>query len=98
MSTTITKKPQTLLTGQYTVTATATAIGSTRLVNGIIVKAKTTNTGNVMLGGSTVNTTQTGAGNGYILEAGSEVFVPTTSLANIYAIGTANDVISYIGV
>jgi len=43
MSTTRTKTPKTFLAGQYKLTASAVAIGSGTLTNGVIIKAKSTN-------------------------------------------------------
>lgn len=83
--------------GQYKVTATATAIGSGALVNGVVVKAKSTNAGTVWVGGSGVTTTDDGTGNGFALAAGDAVSFSVSNLSAIYAKGTANDVLYFAG-
>jgi hypothetical protein len=87
-----------LIVGQYKLTTSATTIaGPTPLKNGIVVTAKATNAGTVFLGGATVTTTNDGTGNGYALIAGASIALPISNLSLIYAIGTANDVITYGG-
>lgn len=87
-----------LVTGQYKVTASATVISSSvALANGVVIKAKSTNAGTVFLGGSGVTTTYDGTGNGYALGPGEAASFPVNNLNLIYAIGTANDVISWEG-
>ena len=79
------------------VTNTAQQLPSNALVNGAVVKAKTTNAANGWIGSSTVNSTDDGTGTGYRLlpgEAGS--FAATNSNA-LWVIGTANDVYYVIG-
>lgn len=85
---------------QYTVTATAASVTgsvSTPLVNGIVIKAKSSNAGPVVIGAAGVTAVVNGSGTGYILEAGDSVFLAVVDLAAVYAIGTAGDVISFLG-
>lgn len=89
--------PSSFVTGQITVAATATQLAANELRNGVILTARDSNTGNVMVGLSGVNTTQTGSGNGYILEPGGSVSVAVSNSNRIYVIGTASDVVSFIG-
>jgi|SRR6185312_12375547 len=88
-----------LVTGQYKVTASAAQIKPSggALVNGVVITAKIGNTGTVFLGGSGVTTTYDGTGNGFALAPGSSASFPVNNLNLIYAIGTANDVISWEG-
>lgn len=85
------------LVGQYKITASAVQLSSVVFINGVIITAKVGNAGNVLLGGSSVTTTADGTGNGYILSAGSSVSFAIANLNQLYAIGTANDVISWAG-
>ncbi len=92
--------PAALIAGQYKITALAGSITggtATPLINGVEISALSTNTGNVFLGGSTVTTTADGTGNGWILEPGNSKFIAIADLSKVYAIGTANDVISWGG-
>ena len=79
------------------VTNTAVQLPSNSLVNGITVKAKTTNIANGFLGGSTVNTTDTGSGNGYRLLPGEAVAYATSNSNLVYVNGTAGDIYYYNG-
>ena len=60
-------------TGQKKIAVTNTAIvlGSGALVNGVVVKAKSTNTGPVFVGPTGVTTLDDGTGNGYALAPGA---------------------------
>lgn len=83
--------------GQDKISASAVQLPTAALVNGVIFTAKSTNTGNIFIGGSGVTTTADGTGNGYILEPGNSVSAAVTNLNLFYVIGTANDVLSWIG-
>jgi len=77
--------------GQYSVTTSAAAIGSsTSLSTGITL----TNTGstNIYVGGSGVTTS-----NGYVLVGGTSVSFVVANLSSIYAIGSVAGTLSYIG-
>jgi len=77
--------------GQYSVTTSAAAIGSsTSLSTGITL----TNTGstNIYVGGSGVTTS-----NGYVLVGGTSVSFVVANLSSIYAIGSVSGTLSYIG-
>lgn len=93
-----TPTPASIVTGQYKLTASAVAIsGSTPLKNGIVVKAKLTNAGNVWIGSSGVTITDDGTGNGYRLAPGEACSFACSNVNLIFAIGTANDVIYFEG-
>lgn len=85
-------------TAQKAVTASPAALTSQALTNGLVIKAKSTNSGIVFVGGATVNTTYDGTGNGYPLEAGEAVSFGVTNANALYVIGTVvGDVISVAG-
>lgn len=86
-----------VLVNQYKLTTGAVQLASTVLVNGVIFTALSTNTGNIFLGSSGVTTTADGTGNGYILEPGASCSAAVTNTNLFYAIGTAGDVLSWIG-
>jgi len=88
-----------VLVGQSKVSVTGTAVqlGSNVLTNGFIITAKSTNTAPISVGGSGVNNTVTGSGNGYILEAGASVSFAATNTNLYYINGTANDIVSFAG-
>lgn len=90
--------PASIFTGQYKITASAVAISSSQaLVNGLVIKARLTNTGSVWIGGSGVTTTDDGTGNGYKLTPGEACSFACNNANLIYAIGTANDVLYFEG-
>jgi hypothetical protein len=83
--------PSSPVYGQYAVTTSAAAIGSsTSLSTGITL----TNTGstNIYVGGSGVTTS-----NGYVLVGGTSVSFVVANLSSIYAIGSVAGTLSYIG-
>jgi len=89
----------TILSGQKTIAVTGTAVqlGSGALVNGVIITANINNTAPISVGPSGVNNTQTGSGNGYILQPGTSIAYSVTNLSPIYINGTAGDFVSYSG-
>jgi hypothetical protein len=92
--------PSAPIAKQYLITATAASVTggvSTPLVNGVVIKAKASNSGPVCIGASGVTSAVNGSGTGYILEAGDSVFIAVLDLAALYAIGTAGDIISVLG-
>lgn len=82
--------------GQYKVTASAAPIGAGALSTGIVIKAKATNAGNVLIGGAGVTAAADGTGAGFILEPGEGITINVTNISAIYAVGTANDVLSFV--
>lgn len=82
---------------QQVVTATATALTTAALQNGLVVKAKSTNVGKVFVGGASVNATDDGTGNGFALLPGEAISIPVSTSANTFIIGTLNDVVYVIG-
>ena len=89
--------PAAIYTDQQAVTASAVALTSQALTNGLVIKAKDTNAGNVFVGGATVNTTDDGSGNGYRLKPGESIAFGVTNANAIYIIGTASDVVYVAG-
>lgn len=87
----------TLLNGQVTVTTAGTrvqlSVGSVALYNGVIVRAKDTNTGYIYLGNSAVSSST-----GMILLAGESTSVAIDNLNKLYIDSSVNGSgISYIG-
>lgn len=81
--------------GQYVVTATAAQVIASEPLNTdnpLQVSARTTNTGVVYLGDAGVN-----ASSGYILEPGKTVPISINDVSGLYALGTAGDIISWLG-
>lgn len=90
--------PASLYTDQQAVTASAVALTAQVLVNGFVLKAKSTNAGKVFVGGSNaVTTTDDGSGAGWALAAGESVSIPVTNASAVFIIGTANDVVYVLG-
>lgn len=91
--------PATIAAGQarIAVTATAVCLASAALVNGIVVKALAANAGAITIGGSGVNATADGTGNGYVLAPGEAMSfaIPNANLACIN--GAAGDGVSFAG-
>ncbi len=88
-----------LLNGQakIAVTSTAVQLGTNTLKNGVILTAKSTNTANILVGGSGVTTTADGTGNGYILEPGTSASWAVSNTNILYINGTAGDLVSFAG-
>lgn len=84
--------PTTVYSAQQTVTASAVALAAQALVNGIVVKAKSTNAGTVYVGPSGVTT-----GTGYPLLAGEAISFGVTNASAVFIIGTASDVVYVAG-
>ena len=82
---------------QQVVTASAVALTTQALTNGVSIKAKSSNAGAVFVGAAGVTATDDGTGNGFSLRPGEAVNLPITSTAGIFVIGTLNDVIYVIG-
>ena len=93
--------PGAMVVGQMKITSNVNVaqMPSATLVNGVVIKTKTTNSGVVFIGGSNaVTTTDDGTGSGYKLIAGEAVSLSVANLANVYIVGTSvNDVIYYSG-
>lgn len=87
------------ITGQAKITTTGTRVQLTAglLTSGVIIKAKSTNTANIHVGGSTVNNTEDGTGNGAIIEPGEAVSFAVANVNALYIQGNAGDIISYAG-
>lgn len=83
---------QSLASGQITLGASAVQL-STSLDGtlGLIVKAKSTNTGNVFIGPSSVTTA-----NGLIVEPGEALPVDLIIPSALWVVGTSGDVVSYL--
>lgn len=82
---------------QQVVTASAVALTTRALLNGIVIKAKTTNVGRVFVGAAGVTTTDDGTGNGFALLPGEAISLPATTTAGVFIIGTLNDIVYVIG-
>jgi hypothetical protein len=89
--------PATIYTDQQAVTASAVALTAQSLANGVVLTAKSTNTGPIFIGGASVTTTDDGSGTGYKLLAGQSISFGVTNTNVIYIIGTASDVLYIAG-
>ena len=87
------------ITGQATIAVTGTAVQlpSNRLTNGFIIPAKSTNSANITIGGSSVTNTVDGTGNGYILAAGASMSMAQHNTNLVYINGTSGDIVSFLG-
>lgn len=90
------------LVGQSKIATTGTAVQlnggtSQALTNGIIITAATGNAAVISIGGSGVNNTTGGTGNGYLLAAGASISFAITNTNDIYINGTAADYVSWAG-
>jgi hypothetical protein len=88
--------PTTLANGQKTVTTAGTAevLGASAAIQGIIIKALSTNTNNVYVGTSTVDST-----NGYVLRRGASVAFDIDNVADVYLdVDTNGEGVSYLTV
>jgi hypothetical protein len=82
---------------QQVVTASAVALTTTGLTNGLTIKAKSTNVGSVFVGPSGVTATDNGTGNGFALLPGEAISLPVSTSAGVFIIGTLNDIVYVIG-
>ena len=89
----------TLIAGQKAIATTGTAIqlSTGALVNGVTITANINNAAPMTVGPTGVNNTQTGSGNGYILQPGASMSFSISNLSPIYLNGTAGDFVSYTG-
>jgi hypothetical protein len=92
-----TPAPAAITAGQKTVTASAASLGAAVLVNGVVVKAKSSNAGAVWVGGPSVTATDDGTGAGYRLMPGEAASFAVSNINAIYVIGTAGDVVYFEG-
>lgn len=87
--------PAAIYAGQTVVVSAGTAVAlaaSQALVSGVRIKALTTNTGNIYVGGAAVDATH-----GFILAAGDEVFIEISNLASVYIDSAVNgEGVSYV--
>lgn len=80
------------------VTGTAVALSATSKplpMSSVFVAALSTNTAKMTVGGSGVNNTVNGSGNGFIIEAGQTVPVMANDLADVFINGTVGDIVSF---
>jgi len=92
-----TPAPSVVIAGQRTVAAVAAALGSAALVNGVAVKARSSNLGPVWVGGAGVTTADDGTGAGYKLLPGEAASFAVSNISAIYIVGAAGDVVYYEG-
>jgi len=84
--------PLSILTGQVTVTTTATALPSHTIVRSITITATASNTGKIYVGASDVTTST-----GYALAAGNSVTIAVQNTNVIYILGqNTSDTLSWI--
>lgn len=77
---------------RQTATASAVALATAGLSNGMICKALSSNSGTINVGGSSVTTS-----NGYPLAAGEAISFGNNNSANSYIVGNGTDVIACVG-
>lgn len=92
-----TPAPAAVIAGQKTVSASAAALASNALVNGVVVKAKSGNAGPVWVGAPGMTATDDGTGAGYKLLPGEAASFAVSNTNAIYVIGTAGDVVYFEG-
>lgn len=84
--------------GQLKISGAPQQLPSNSLPNGLILTAKSTNSGSVIVGTSNaVTTTEDGTGNGTILEKGGSLSWAVSNTNQLWVIGTSGDVLSYSG-
>jgi len=81
-----------------TTAGTANVIVTTNVpCSWVIIQAETDNAGNVMIGDSSVDITDTSQTNGIILDAGESITLPISDLGELYIdSGTSGDGITYL--
>jgi len=84
--------PTTIYSAQQIVSASATALNSQALSNGIVITARSTNTGTTYVGPSSVTTS-----NGYALLPGQSISYGVTNANAVWIVGTASDVVYVTG-
>lgn len=92
--------PASVVVGQtkIAVTGTAVQLGSNTLVNGIVIKGKSTNNATCgTVGGASVTNTVDGTGNGYIVCPGEASSFATNNSNVVYVNGTAGDIFTFEG-
>lgn len=90
------------LVGQAIIAVSGTAVRlnggtSQALTNGIIISAPSGNVAPISIGDSSVNNTQDGTGNGYLLAPGASISFAVNNTNVVYINGTAGDYISWAG-
>lgn len=87
------------VTGQAVIAVTGTAVqlGTNTLQNGIIIKALSSNTASILVGGSGVNNSSNGSGNGYILKPGEASAFSSSNSNQFWVNGTAGDIVTFEG-
>jgi hypothetical protein len=86
--------PTQVISGQVNVTTagTAVALGTTNDIISVVIKAKSSNTGNIYVGGSNVSSS-----NGLILSAGDAVSLDINNLSSVYIDSDVNgEGVSYL--
>lgn len=81
---TISANPATVYAGQQAVTASALALPSQALVNGLVVTSSPINTAVVFVGATGVNTANDGSGTGYPLSPGQSISFGVTNANAIF--------------
>lgn len=84
--------PATVVAGKVVVDTTAKAMPSTSLVNGAIITASLANAGTTWVGDSSV-----AINSGYPLSPGASTSISIANLGALYIVGTAGDVLNYVG-
>jgi hypothetical protein len=80
------------------VTGTAVQLASNALVNGLVVKAKSTNNSTCgTVGGASITNAYTGSGNGYGLCPGEASSFAVGNSNLLYVNGTAGDIFTFEG-
>lgn len=85
--------PGSVVTGQKKVAVTGTAVqlSAGALVNGVVIKALSTNAAAIVVGGLGVTNVTDGTGVGYVLLPGEAVSFAVSDVSVLYINGTAGD-------
>lgn len=90
---TVDANPTTIASGQQTATASAVALPAQALVNGVVLKSLSTNTGTVYVGPSGVT-----AATGYPLGPGEAISYAVTDRSAVFIIGSnITDIVAFTG-
>lgn len=89
--------PESAWFSQKTVSASANALPNRALINGLVVKAKSTNAGPVFVGLADVTAVDTGSGSGFKLLPGESLSISVVNASIIHVAGTPGDVVYVAG-
>lgn len=91
--------PSAITSGQakVAVTNTAVCLSAAALVNGLVIKALAANAAAITIGGTGVNSTTDGTGNGYVLAPGEAMSFAVDNASRVCINGASGAGVSYAG-